>query len=212
MSQALWQENASQNLSSILSVNASIPRLSSATPSPHKLSSGAVAGIVVGAVILCLLCVGAGIFYFWRRRKRDKASSDLDQTGPTVEVGDTSISKPTELQGDTEGPGELIGDGDYYGSDKKPGGAEVEGSPAPTDRAEVQGTPGGVEMDGSRGGVEMEGSPLTEMDGSGQQKIYEMPANEHLGPRTPRSASNRRGENNQPKSRWSWRRNRDEGP
>ena len=116
-----------------------------------------------------------------------------------------------ELQGDAKGPGELIGDGDYYAPDKKPGGAEMEGSPAPTDRAEVQGTPGGIEMEGSRGGAEIEGSPLPEMDGSGQQEIYEMAANEYLGPRRPRSASNRQGDRNQPKSRWSWRRNRDEG-
>ena len=210
VSQALWQENASQNLTAILSINASTPRVSTSTPTPHKLSSGAVIGIAIGAGALCLIVLGAIIFYFWKRRKSGKEISDSDGTGDAVEVGDTSMSKPMELQGDAKGPGELTGDGEYFAPEKKLGGAEMEGSPAPTDRVEVQGTQGGVEMEGSRGGAEMEGSPLPEMDGRGHDEIFELPANEFLNPRPPRVASPRNRERVNSNPRFSWRRKREE--
>lgn len=211
VSQALWQENASQNLTSILSVNASTPRLSPATPQPNKLSSGATAGIAVGAVVLCLFIVGAAVFYFWRKRRRGHQIPEPDGTDANAEVDGTSHSKATELHGDVKVPGELNGDGDYFSSDKKLHGAEMEGSPAPGDRAEVQGTPGGVEMEGSRGGAEMEGSSVPEMGHGGHNEVFELPANEYLAPGSPRAASNRGRERIESNPRRSWRRSRGNG-
>ena len=169
-----------------------------------------MAGIIVAAIVLCLCIIGAGIFYCWRRRKRNKDTPEADGTEAKVEVEDTSPSKLTELQSDAKRPGELTGDGEYYAPNKKPGGAEMEGSPAPGDRAEVQGTPGGVEMEGSRGGVEMEGSPVPQTDRRGQNEVFELPANDSLGSGPPRAASHKGRERLNSNPRWSWRRSRGE--
>lgn len=155
--------------------------------------------------------VGAVIFYFWKKKKRDRSTLESDDNDEVVEVGDTSASKPMELQGDVERPGELIGNGEYFAPEKKFGDNEMEGSPGPTSRVEVEGTPGGVEMEGSRGGVEMEGSPLPEMDGRGYDELFELPANnEHPNPRSTRAPSQRRRERVSSNPRFSWRRSRGE--
>lgn len=220
--QALWQQDASQNLTSILSIDASTPtRSDTPASSSHKLSTGAVVGIVVGAIVLCLLIAGAAIWYFLRKRKREKRKKITPEStihDEQAEAGDSS--KPTELGGDAKGPAEFPGDGNYYSSDKKLGGAEVEGSPAPSNRAEVQGTPGGVEMEGSRGGVEMEGSrggvemdgnsPRVEMDGRSQNQYFELPANDYLDPRASRGTSRRARDRINSNPRFSWRKSRAE--
>lgn len=211
VSQALWQENASPNLTPILSLNASTPRLSPATPQPNKLSSGATAGIAVGAVVLCLSIVGAGVFFFWRKKRRGHHIPESDSTDDKVEMDGTSALNPLELHSDVKIPGELKGDGEPLSSERKLHGAEMEGSPAPRDRAEVQGTPGGVEMEGSRGGAEMEGSSVPEMGHGGQSEVFELPANEHLTPGSLGEASHGGRQKIDSNPRRSWRRNRGNG-
>ena len=191
---ALWDANASQKLTSILSVNASTPE-PSGNPTPHKLSIGATAGIAVGAVVICLLIVGAGVYWFFRRRRGYKRS-DGTESNEQAEIADTSIGKPGELTGESKRPNELTGDEEYYGPEKRKG-AEMEGSPVPiVGRAEAPGSHGGVEMEGTRGGVEMEGSPLPELDGGRQAEIYELPAGDVSTTRATRAPRNRERERN----------------
>ncbi|KAL8822800.1 MAG: hypothetical protein Q9191_006468 [Dirinaria sp. TL-2023a] len=208
---ALWEANASQNITSILSVNASTPQRSG-NQNPHKLSTGATAGIAVAAVVICLLILGAGLYWFFRKKRRGYNKPDGSQSDPQAEIADTSPEKPGELTGESKLPNELTGDEEYYGPGKRKG-AEMEGSPAP--RAEAPGSHGGVEMEGTRGGVEMEGSGLPEMDGGGQAEIYELPAEDHPTPRSATGSSNRkreRGRSSKGRSgegeRWSQRRDR----
>lgn len=187
---ALWDANASHNITSILSVNASTPQRSG-NPNPHKLSTGATAGIAVAAVVICLLILGVGLYWFFRKKRRGHNKPDGSQSDPQAEIADTSTEKPGELTGESKLPNELTGDEEYHGPRKRKG-AEMEGSPAP--RAEAPGSHGGVEMEGTRGGVEMEGSGLPEMDGGGQAEIYELPAEDHATPRSATGSSNRKRE------------------
>ena len=184
VSQAKWTPNASQNLTSILSIDAATPSKSPSNPdSSHKLSTGATIGIIVAAVCLCLLLIGAGAWwFFWRRKKgRSDKTPEEDSTGEKAEFEDTSPPKPSELQGESSGPGEVEGDGTYYGPNKRKHGLEMEGSPGPdANRAEVPGT---------HGGAEVEGSPVPEMDG-GRSEVFELPAGDFLAVGT---GSERRG-------------------
>lgn len=116
-----------------------------------------------------------------------------------------------ELYSDVKVPGELNGNEGYFSPDRKLHGSEMEGSPAPGDRAEVQGTPGGVEMEGSRGGAEMEGSSVPEIGTGEQNEVFELPANEHLAPGSPRGTSRRGREKINLNPRTNWRRSRGNG-
>ena len=182
VSQAIWTPNASQNITTILSVDDSTPTLSPSKPDPsHKLSTGATIGIIVAAVCLCLLLIGAAIGWFlWRRGKRRKSDkTSEDNIGEKPEIEDTSPQKANELHSDANTPGEVEGDGTFYGHNKK-NDLEMEGSPGRDgNRAEAPGTLGGVEIEGSRGGIEMEGSRVPEMDG-GQGDVFELPAGDYL--------------------------------
>ena len=194
VSQAIWTPNASQNITTILSVDDSTPTLSPSKPDPsHKLSTGATIGIIVAAVCLCLLLIGAAIGWFlWRRSKRRKSKqTPEDNIGEKPEIEDTSPQKANELHSDANTPGEVEGDGTFYGHSKKHG-LEMEGSPGPdSNRAEAPGTLGGVEIEGSRGGIEMEGSRVPEMDG-GQGEVFELPAGDYLTTGTGREKQGRR--------------------
>lgn len=53
--------------------------LASTTPSKSSLSTGAIAGIAVGAVILLLLLI-AGVFFFYRKRRRSREKYELANT------------------------------------------------------------------------------------------------------------------------------------
>lgn len=165
--------------------------------SPNKLSTGATVGIIVAAVCLCFLLIGAGVGWFlWRKKNRREPKTDSGGTTEKAEFEDTSPQNPTELHGDATTPGEVEGDGSFYGPIKKHGW-EMEGSPAPSDRAEAPGTHGGLEMEGSRGGVEMDGNGLPEMDG-GRREVFELPAENYL---TADKRIERRGRRSPGKSR-----------
>ncbi|CAF9934917.1 MAG: hypothetical protein HETSPECPRED_009407 [Heterodermia speciosa] len=194
VSQAIWTSNASQNITTILSVDDSTPTLSPSKPDPsHKLSTGATIGIIVAAVCFCLLLIGAAIGWFlWRRGKRRKSEKISENNiGEKSEIEDTSPQKPNELHSDANTPGEVEGDGTFYGNNNKHG-LEMEGSPGrDSSRAEAPGTHGGVEIEGSRGGIEMEGSRVPEMDG-GQGEVFELPAGDYLMAGTGRERRGRR--------------------
>lgn len=210
MQEARWEENASQNLVPILTENASTPQ-QSGDPTPSKLSTGATAGIAVGAAVIALLIVGAWVFWFIRRRRRRSHKESEIHNGN--EIDDHSHEKPGELAGESKRPDELAGDDEFYSPHFKKD-PEMEGSPGPvTNRAEVPGSHGGAEMEGTQGGVEIEGDIVPEMVGEGSPQIYELPAGEYLDPRTSRASSNRserRNGRDRPTERGtrSWRRSR----
>ena len=207
VSQAIWTPNASQNITTILSVNDPTPTLSPSKPDPsHKLSTGVTVGIIVAAVCLCLLISAAIGWLLRRRRKRRKSGkTSEDNIGEKPEIEDTSPQKINELHSDANTPGEVEGDDTFSGHNKKHG-LEMEGSPGrDSNRAEAPGTFGGVEIEGSRGGIEMEGSMVPEMDG-GQEELFELPAGDYLsagtgrerGRKSPGTSRSRANLNNPP--------------
>ena len=193
VSQAIWTPNASQNITTILSVDDPTPTLSPSKPHPsHKLSTGATVGIIVAAVCLCLLLIGAAIgWLLWRKKKRQKSEkASEDNIGEKHEIEDTSPQKINELHSDANTPGEVEGD-DTFSRHNKKHSLEMEGSPGrDSNRTEAPGTLGGVEIEGSRGGIEMEGSMVPQMDG-GQGEVYELPAGNYLSAGTGRERGRR---------------------
>lgn len=119
------------------------------------MSSGAIAGIAIAIIILCILVLGA-IFFVIRRRRRDR-----ERLGTGAEDSDTKpelegMNKP--VVGELDSPHGEADSREAFKSD-----LEMEGSKpisildAKNRRlAEVVGTTGGAEMEASRGGVEME--------------------------------------------------------
>ncbi|KAI4200909.1 MAG: hypothetical protein LQ350_003595 [Teloschistes chrysophthalmus] len=176
IAQAAFVQDLSPNLVPIRSINAtSANSTSTSAGSKHnsgRISSGALAGTIIGVIALCVLMIFAVSMFCWKRRqsRRSKEASVLE-----------TIKDP-ELDGFGSVPaGELnneFGDGKY----RPP---EVEGSAGSRGKlAEAQGSCGGVEMEGTRAGTELHGSGgIAEMDGedSAVQEldavhVYELPA------------------------------------
>ena len=121
----------------------------------HKLSSGAIAGIAIAIIILCVLVLGA-IFFVVRRRRRDRERLDTGAHDPDTKLELEGMNKP--VVGELYSPHGEADSREAFKSD-----LEMEGSKpisildAKNRRlAEVAGTTGGAEMEASRGGVEME--------------------------------------------------------
>ena len=155
LSQSIFVENAKQNIIPILSINDTSHNITIVHQKPsnsgRKLSSGALAGIVVAIVILCILVIGAIVFVVRRRRRNSEKPPAQDLEDEKLELD--GLNKPVlaELYNP---PGEADSREAF-----KPGLEMEDNTPVAKARrlAEVEGSHGGVEMEGSRGGVEMDG-------------------------------------------------------
>ncbi len=222
VSQALFQNNVPQKIITIPSVNSTnstgpgnnITKVPQTPPPSRKLSAGATAGIIIAALALCALAIGAFTFWYLRRRKSRKSTAD-DTNSDKAEMDDSGRPTVGELydeNGVPKKPGlEMEGSNPDLVLDEKPGrprlemqgssgGAEMEGS---RPHLEMQGSEGGVEMEGSHGAAEMSAHP---------NEVYELPANyghrELSTDREPsqrRRAQSRRGRES---NRWSFVRGR----
>lgn len=164
VSQAIFLENAQQNLVPIRSINDTSQNITVTKNNPpsrpaasHKLSSGTIVGIVIAVVISCILVLGA-IFFVIRRRRRDRErlKAEEEARNATTKPELDAMVKP--VVGELYSP---HGEADSREAFKPD--LEMEGSKpmsildAKNRRlVEVEGTTGGAEMEGSRGGVEME--------------------------------------------------------
>ncbi|KAL8693775.1 MAG: hypothetical protein Q9218_001471 [Villophora microphyllina] len=178
VAQAAFVEDANPNLVAIQPVNAtSNNATSTSAASKHradKISSGALAGIIVGVIALCLIIAGAvGLVLWKRRRSRRSKVVSVHDTIKDAELDSTSTMPVGELN-------DQFGDGKY----RPP---EVEGSAGSRGKlAEAAGSLGGTEMEGTRAGTELPGSGgITEMDAKGTAihelnavHVYELPAAE----------------------------------
>jgi hypothetical protein len=147
---------------------------SSQTTTPatsQSLSTGALAGIAIGAVVIVAAILG-GIYYyvFYRPRRLQLKSAELAGTGvrpsskDRAEVGDDSKSWVPELQGKFAGS-------EVEGSSPAPGRAELHDSKSPAG-AELPTSPAAAEVEDLQI-FEMPGSDVPEMEGGphGQQPL-----------------------------------------
>ena len=195
VSQSVFPEVAEPKLTPILPPSDDVTITGNPQPSnpSKKPSPGAVAGIVVAIVTLCI--VAFGTFFFVRRRRRRRRCSE-------VEPGSSRLKDQVELDG-IQKPAEA----DVTAASKP--GLEMEGNNAPTSldarrhAAEVPGSNADVEMEGSRGGVEMEGGAhpaAFELD-EGPIPIHEMPSPNNTTTLTDSVSSNRGTPSSRPDSR-----------
>lgn len=199
VSQSVFSEVAEPKLTPILPPSDDVTIMAKPQPSnpSKKLSPGAVAGIVVAVVTLCLLAFGT--FFFIRRRRRRRSEDEPRSSRLKNQVELDGIQKPAEADDMAA---------------RKPG-LEMEGNNTPTsldvrfrNAAEVPGSNAGVEIEGSRGGVEMEGGTQPaafELD-AGPIPIHEMPSpNNNTTTLTDSIASGRGTPSSRPNSRNSRR-------
>ena len=156
--------------------------------STNKISTGAIIGIAVGAVVLIILTAGLIGFCLLKRRKKRKSREESEKKdgvnlfGDKPEMDGTAKPPMTELYApdkhreemDSTSKVELAGLGGASAYDKN--------------AAEMAGSRGGVEMEGTKGGVEMEASKphlRSEMEGdhlapvelyAGPDGLYELPS------------------------------------
>jgi Eukaryotic aspartyl protease len=138
---------------------------SSQTTTPgtsQSLSSGALAGIAIGAVVIAAGILGAAFYFvYYKPRHAQRKVTELDDTGmrPSskgrAEVGDDSKSWMPELQGKFAGS-------EVEGSSPAPGRAELHDSKSPAG-AELPTSPGAAEVEDLQI-FEMPGSDVPEMD------------------------------------------------
>ena len=185
ISQAVFSDNAAQQITPIQSVNDSAITTTTATPS-KKISGGAIAGIVIGIIAVIALII-AGALLYWRRLKHPKSPAKPTTPDLSNELED---SKPLP-----HGAGELSAIGN-----SEPGHLDDEGAFSPDRKMEMEGTTplsekSRIELEGSQGRMEMEGSPKMAHEMPGSSAAYEMDAGDHgLSPVwTPRQGPNSSG-------------------
>ena len=169
VSQSIFSEAAEQNLVPILSPSANLTINTQPSPPSKKLSTGAIAGIAIAVVILCVLALST---IFFIRRRRQSHDKDARSNDPTDQVELDGIHKPAEADNAAEWKA----------------GLEMEGNNTPVGAvkgrrlAEIPGSEIGAEMEGSRGGVEMDDGArpaAIELD-AGPIPVHEMPSPEPL--------------------------------
>ena len=160
----------------IASANTTSSKITVTHTKSKSISTGALVGIIVAAVLI-LGIAAAGIFFLFRRRKRRKAKG-TDETD-----GVYGLHKP-ELDGTVKGPlGELYTEGKLGETDSS-SKIEMQGSDidvsADKHRAEMEGSKGilASEMEGTKGVLrsEMEGTKgvlRSEMEGTPQNPEME---------------------------------------
>ncbi|KAK4693835.1 hypothetical protein P7C71_g3636, partial [Lecanoromycetidae sp. Uapishka_2] len=184
VSQNAWVENAPSQIESLPAANSTKSPLTKVSEKSSSISTGAIIGIAVAAVVLLLLASGLAWFCLRRRRKgrkeklESKEKDEIDIFGGKPEMDGTSAEPIGELYA----PDKLGGEMDI----------ELEGkdgvSAYDKNTAEMAGSRGGVEMEGTKGGVEMEASKphlRSEMEGdylapvemyAGEHGLYELPS------------------------------------
>ena len=178
MSQNKWVQNSTPQLQTISPASNNTHSPLTKVPQSHKLSIGAIVGIIVAAVVGILLAAGLTWFCIARRRRRrreleeeERKKNEVDLFGGKPEMDATSkgplqeLFAPDKVGEEMDGSSsqaELAGKEGFYAHDKN--------------AAEMQGSRGGFEMEGTKGGVEMEASKPT-----GGQLRSEM-AGDHLAP------------------------------
>lgn len=160
VSQSVFPEAAQQRLTPILPPSGNLTTAAQPQPPAHskKLSTGAVAGIVVAVVTLCILAFGT-IFFIRRRRHRSENEPGLSRPNDQVELD--GISKPAEADSAAWKPGvEMEGNNVAIGLDGIP--RNVGEFPGSNVEFEVEGSRGGVEMEGGGhpAAVELDAGPI----------------------------------------------------
>jgi hypothetical protein len=97
VSQAIWNDTAPADIKPIIS-----PSSSNTITKPSKLSAGAIAGIVIGAVVL-LLAAGAAAAYLWRR-KRQTRNRAAELEAESAKANPVVSSKEEAPEGDKKLP------------------------------------------------------------------------------------------------------------
>jgi len=190
VSQNIWVENAPSQIESIAAANSTAkPPLTKVPENSNKVSTGAIIGIAVAAVVLIILAAGLTWFCVRKKRKSRKEKEeaekkdDLDPFGGKPEMDGTSRDPITELYAPDKRGEEMDS------SSSKVELAGKEGASAyDKNTAEMAGSRGGVEMEGTKGGVEMEASRphlRSEMEGdhlapiemyAGSHGLFELPS------------------------------------
>ncbi|KAL8699883.1 MAG: hypothetical protein Q9201_005747 [Fulgogasparrea decipioides] len=185
VSQAAFVDDTTSNLVAILSPDNTSTTTTASKRDSGRMSTGALAGAIVGVIMFCLLVIGAVSLLLWRRRRMRKDK----------EVSMQQANK--EAENNRSGSGSIpIGELNVEFGDGRYRPPEVEGSPGLSGRlAEAEGNHGVTEVEGTKAGVEMEGSGgIAEMEGKGKVQeldavhVYELPA-EDVDSRVARSES-----------------------
>lgn len=151
-----------------------------ATKEKKGVSGGAIAGIVLGVVLVLLLVAGA-VFFFLRSRRSKRASGaggaytsapdgrhNSDPAAPPY----TSDTKTAELQGAGEAGEprkELDGRSNGGWKNELPGGETRAGKSELADAG--TGGPMRVEMEGGQGRIEMDATDDGKKDWDGREKV-----------------------------------------
>lgn len=159
ISQCTWAPNAQQHVVPINSLTESPPPPS---PKAHKLSGGAIAGIIIGSITGFLALSLLAYFFIWRKlfRKHAHTPSKDDESKGEVDSSDASSPKMPEMTGNNKQPKHEIDGSPHLG-------LELDGKRLP-----------GHELGGSKVEHELNGTKTEHELESGQVGAAEMPARE----------------------------------
>ena len=161
VSQCTWVANTPQHILPIHSLTEAAPTPSPSSK-PRKLSSGAVAGISVGSVVV-IVALSLMAYFLIRKallRKRAHDSSKDDDSKGESALSDTNSPNMPEMAGD-----------------KKHAEHEIDGEPRLGQELDSKGLPG-YELGGSKTEYELVGSRAERELESGQNGAAEMAARE----------------------------------